>query len=85
MKNGILFLVMLASAAGGPATGVCAQQTLQSGTVVTDASVVRHRDSVTVNMVINLDGTEVKSGKSVILQPRYVADGGTESAYLPPV
>lgn len=66
-------------------SGVNAQQVLQSRTVVDNAGILRHRDSVTVSMRIDISSAEIKSGSSVILHPRFASLSGTGSAYLPPV
>lgn len=50
---------------------ICAQQVLQSGTVIRDAEISRHRDSVTVTMQIDFTDTRIKSGGSLILAPRF--------------
>lgn len=64
---------------------ISAQQVLPGGTVVTDASVTRYRDSVRIGLVMDLTDVRVESGRSVVIQPRYVGEDGRESAYLPPV
>ena len=64
---------------------ISAQQVLPGGTVVTDASVTRYRDSVRIGLVMDLTDVRVESGRSVVIQPRYVGEDGGESAYLPPV
>lgn len=62
-----------------------AQKTLQSGTIVRNAEITRRRDSVKVNMRIDISGTDIKSGSSIILHPRFTSLTGTGSAYLLPV
>lgn len=79
----IVSLIYAASMAGF--SGVNAQQVLQSHTVVNDAKIERHRDSVTVSMQIDVSSTKVKSGASVILHPQLTSLSGTGIAYLPPV
>lgn len=64
---------------------VNAQRVLQSHTVVNNAGIVRHRDSVTVSMQIDISSAKIKSASSVILYPRFISSSGTGSAYLPPV
>ena len=64
---------------------VDAQKVLVSRTVVNDAKIERHRDSVTVSMRIDVSSTNVKSGSSVILHPRLTSLEGTGYTYFPPV
>lgn len=85
MKGKTLLFGIFAVAAACIAADVCAQQNLQSGAVVTEAVVTRHRDSVTVSMTFNLDNIKIRRGGTVILQPRYLQTGGSQSAWLPPV
>lgn len=64
---------------------IYAQQVLQSGTVIRNAEISRHRDSVTVTMQMDFTGTRIKSGGSLILAPRFSETDGKGSAYVPPV
>lgn len=64
---------------------IYAQQVLQSGTVIRNAEISRHRDSVTVSMQMDVTDTRVKSGGSLILAPRLSGADGKGSAYVPPV
>ena len=64
---------------------IYAQQVLQSGTVIRNAEISRHRDSVTVSMQMDVTDTRIKSGGSLILAPRLSGADGKGSAYVPPV
>ena len=64
---------------------IYAQQVLQSGTVIRNAEISRHRDSVTVSMQMDVTDTRIKSGGSLILAPRLAGADGNGSAYVPPV
>lgn len=64
---------------------IYAQQVLQSGTVIRNAEISRHRDSVTVRMQMDVTDTRIKSGGSLILAPRLSGADGKGSAYVPPV
>lgn len=64
---------------------IYAQQVLQSGTVIRNAEISRHRDSVTVTMQMDFTDTRIKSGGSLILAPRFSEADGKGSAYVPPV
>lgn len=64
---------------------IYAQQVLQSGTVIRNAEISRHRDSVTVSMQMDVTDTRIKSGGSLILAPRLSGADGKSSAYVPPV
>lgn len=75
MKRTILTYILLQG--GIFASTVCAQQTLQSGAVVTESRIYRMRDSVRVEMFIDLTAMEVESNRSVVLIPRVEADGNT--------
>ena len=61
---------------------VCAQA-LQSGARVSRIDIDRVRDSVVVSMDIVLDSMEVRSNRSVVLQPLLVATAGKQ--WLPAV
>ena len=64
---------------------IYAQQVLQSGTVIRNAEISRHRDSVTVRMQMDVTDTRIKSGGSLILAPRLSGADGKGSAYVPPI
>ena len=64
---------------------IYAQQVLQSGTVIRNAEISRHRDSVTVSMQMDVTDTRIKTGGSLILAPRLSGADGKGSAYVPPV
>lgn len=64
---------------------IYAQQVLQSGTVIRNAEISRHCDSVTVSMQMDVTDTRIKSGGSLILAPRLSGADGKGSAYVPPV
>ena len=81
--NILLFIIGVAAMSG--ISDICAQQVLQSGTVIRDAEISRHRDSVTVIMQIDFTDTRIKSGGSLILAPRFSGVDGKGSAYVPPV
>ena len=67
MKRTILTYILLQG--GIFASTVCAQQTLQSGAVVTESRIYRMRDSIRVEMLIDLTAMEVESNRSVVLIP----------------
>lgn len=85
MKRTILILQVFMAVILLSVSQISAQQVLPGGTVVTDASVTRYRDSVRIGLVMDLTDVRVESGRSVVIQPRYVGEDGGESAYLPPV
>ena len=84
MKRNLLLFGLLGSVTLCVAD-VYAQQTLQSGAVVTESAITRQRDSVTVSMTIDISEIQVKSQNSILLHPRYIQSDGVGSAYLPPV
>lgn len=75
MKRIILTYILLLG--GIYASTLCAQQTLRSGAVVTESRIYRMRDSVRVEMNIDLTPMKVESNRSVVLIPRVEADGKT--------
>lgn len=75
MKRTILTYILLQG--GIFASTVCAQQSLQSGAVVTESRIYRMRDSIRVEMLIDLTAMEVESNRSVVLIPRMETDGKT--------
>lgn len=85
MKRTNLLLLIIGAAAISGVSDIYAQQVLQSGTVIRDAEISRHRDSVTVTMQIDFTDTRIKSGSSLILAPRFSEVDGKGSAYVPPV
>lgn len=85
MKRTNLLLLIIGAAAISGVSDIYAQQVLQSGTVIRDAEISRHRDSVTVTMQIDFTDTRIKSGNSLILAPRFSEVDGKGSAYVPPV
>lgn len=85
MKRTNLLLLIIGAAAISGVSDIYAQQVLQSGTVIRDAEISRHRDSVTVTMQIDFTDTRIKSGSSLILDPRFSEVDGKGSAYVPPV
>ena len=66
-------------------SNIYAQQVLQSGTVIRNAEISRHRDSVRVTMQMDFTDTRIKSGGSLILAPQFSETDGKGSAYVPPV
>lgn len=84
MKRNLLLFGLLGSVTLCVAD-VYAQQTLQSGAVVTESAITRQRDSVTVSMTIDISEIQVKSQNSILLHSRYIQSDGVGSAYLPPV
>lgn len=85
MKRTNLLLLIIGAAAISGVSDIYAQQVLQSGTVIRDAEISRHRDSVTVTMQIDFTDARIKSGSSLILDPRFSEVDGKGSAYVPPV
>ncbi|MDM8252241.1 DUF3868 domain-containing protein [Phocaeicola barnesiae] len=81
--NILLFIIGVAAMSG--ISDIYAQQVLQSGTVIRNAEISRHRDSVTVSMQMDVTDTRIKSGGSLILAPRLSGADGKGSAYVPPV
>lgn len=56
---------------------LAAQYVLRSGTAIEDSRVFRQRDSVVVEMQIDLSGMEVQSNRSVVLVPSLCDSGRT--------
>ncbi len=85
MKRTNLFLLIISTAVISGVSDIHAQQVLQSGTVIRDAEISRHRDSVTVSMQMDFTDTRIKSGSSIIITPRFSETDGNGSAYVPSV
>ena len=62
MKSKKTIVSLICAASMTVFSGVNAQQVLQSRTVVDNAGILRHRDSVTVSMRIDISSAEIKSG-----------------------
>lgn len=75
MKRIILTYILLLG--GIFASTVCAQHTLQSGAVVTESRIYRMRDSIRIEMLIDLTAMKVESNRSVMLIPRVETDEKT--------
>lgn len=76
MKRIILIYILLLG--GMYASTIRAQQTLRSGAVVTESRIYRMRDSIRIEMLIDLTAMKVESNRSVVLTPRIETDGRTE-------
>ncbi len=85
MKRTNILLFIMGVAAMSGISDIYAQQVLQSGTVIRNAEISRHRDSVTVSMQMDVTDTRIKSGGSLILAPRLSGADGKGSAYVPSV
>lgn len=59
------------------ASTVYAQHTLQSGAVVTESRIYRMRDSIRIEMLIDLTAMKVESNRAVVLIPRMETDRKT--------